>query len=267
MDNDSISENIATDISTFHNLLAPLEKNFCELSNSLKEIKAFFDDRLTSQQRLINNLTTRVELLEQRLSYNQHITALHAREIDDLEQVSRMVNVKICGIEVSHQDSPIIIMEKITSEVDKLGIGLNTADFDRCHRVGKKFKRNGSTHQDVMLKLCSWRARDLLFRNRKKLPFFVKADLTTRRGKILESAKEELEKSQGNLDDGENAGAISRTVQYIFIDENCKLKLKSTSGKYFMFNSMDEFFSIVLRLYFEDNATIEHVADGENNYV
>ena len=89
----------------------------------------------------------------------------------------------------------------------------------------------------------------------------MKADLTTRREKLLEAAKEELENSTSDSDDDETLGATARTIQYVFIDENCKLKLKSKGGKYFMFNSMDEFFSIVLRLDFEGVASHEHVDD------
>ena len=50
-------------------------------------------------------------------------------------------------------------------------------------------------------------------------------------------------------------------IAYVFCDENCKLKIKSTRGRYYMFNSKDEFFNIITRLDFEDCATDEHYND------
>ena len=59
-------------------------------------------------------------------------------------------------------------------------------------------------------------------------------------------------------------GAIARSVSYVFSDENCKLKVKSTGGKYFMFNSKEEFYSIVSRLDFEECATADHINDEDD---
>ena len=247
------------ELSSLTKLLAPLEKTIADLSRSLNEIRTFYNERFTSQQRTINKLVTSVKLLEDRLAYSVHITALHDRKIDDLEQVSRKVNLRISGIEVTPNDSPELIIQKISGEVIN-HTNLNIADFDRCHRVGRKFNKNGVTYQDVLIKLCSWRARDIVYRNRKSFSFFVKPDLTSRRQEILKAARDELEESTGEQE-GDDDGAIARVVDYIFVDENCKLKVKSMTGKYFMFNSMEEFFCIVTRLDFEDIVTKEHKND------
>ena len=42
------------------------------------------------------------------------------------------------------------------------------------------------------------------------------------------------------------------------------LKLKSVKGRYYMFNSEEEFFNIVTRLDFEDCASDEHKNDEKN---
>ena len=247
------------DLSTLTKLLAPLEKTIEDLSRSLNEIRNFYNEQFTSQQRIINKLVTSVKLLEDRLAYSVHVTALHDRKIDDLEQVSRKVNLRISGIEIFPEDSPQKIMDKISGEVVN-HTDITIGDFDRCHRVGRKFEKNGVPHQDVIIKLCSWRARDIIYRNRKNFSFFVKPDLTSRRQEILKYARTELEESTGEQE-GDEHGATARTVDYIFVDENCKLKLKSKGGKYHMFNSMDEFFCIVTRLDFEDSVTDDHKND------
>ena len=108
-----------------------------------KSLRTLFEDRLNRQQHTIKNLQIRVDLLEHRLSYNQHITTLRVRKIDDLEQVSRKVNLKLTGIEVLPRDSPQNIMKMIIDEATSLDIGLTVADFDRCHRVGGIFWKQG----------------------------------------------------------------------------------------------------------------------------
>ena len=43
-------------------------------------------------------------------------------------------------------------------------------EYDRYHGVGHKYKVqvNGKKYQDVLLKLCFWRTRDLIYQNMKK---------------------------------------------------------------------------------------------------
>ena len=194
---DELGEN--SELSTLTKLLAPLEKTIADLSQALSEIKTFFNDRFTSQQRIINKLVTRVERLENRMAFSQHVTTLHERKIDDLEQISRKVNLRINGIALFPNESPQKIMENISAEVLS-HTDLGMADFDRCHRVGGIFNKNGTRHQDVLLKLCSWRARDVLYRNRKTFSFFVKPDLTSRRQEVLKSARNELEESTSTVE-------------------------------------------------------------------
>ena len=269
--NGNVNNEIIEDLDKLDQLLKPVEANLNALRKSFNDIRNHFDDRLKRQQRTIANLLTRMEAIERRLAYSEHCSALHERKLDDLEQVSRKVNLKFCGIEVGFNDSPQKLMEKITDEYSVVnGLELQHSDFDRCHRVGRKYKKNNKTCQDVLLKMCSWKARDTIFKNRKRFSFFVKADMTTRREALFTFAKKEVESSSGGdepVDDDVlvEANAIGRTVNYVFIDENCKLKLKSKSGKFFMFNSKEEFYNIISRLDNDEMSSPEFLDDEESS--
>ena len=208
-------------------LLKPVEENLHSLNSSLNEIRTYFEDKFRRQKHVIDNLLTRVKRVEERLNYSEHLSLLYERKLDDLEQVSRKVNLKIVGIAVGSHDSPDIIMKSITDECLVNNVGLQPNDFDRCHRVGPRYKKgDNKLHQDVILKMCSWRARDALYKNRKKFSFFIMADLTSRRKELLNYARSEVESSTGDVDtdDVEETDAIGRTVDYVFRDEKTKVQ-------------------------------------------
>ena len=117
-------------------------------------------------------------------------------------------------------------------------------DCDRYHRVGKKYVYRGKTYQNVLLRLCSWSARDNIYKKRKELPFKVQADLTNRRAELLDYAKDLVE------NDPEAQGVVA----FVFCDENCKVKIFSKSKKFFAFNSKYELCNIVYRLDQEANS-------------
>ena len=78
--------------------------------------------------------------------------------------------------------------------------------------------------QDVLIKFRTWRFRDIMFQNRKKLSFLVQAVLTTRRKDLLSFAKGECQpKSNQNV----KSMAMARVVEFVLCDINCKIKFKS----------------------------------------
>ena len=76
-------------------------------------------------------------------------------------------------------------------------------------------------------------------------------DLTTGRQRLLEYATVHV-----NVDsDGIRDMAIDRVVEYVFIDLNFRLKIKSKFGKFYAFNSEADFFSVISRVDFEHTAS------------
>ena len=155
--------------------------------------------------------------------------------MDDHEQYSRKINLKIDNVEIIKNETPTILFDYIKERVNALGLGIKDCEWDRCHRLGPRYEKNGKTYQKVILRLCNWRSRNVIYKNRKSLPFFVMADLTDSRQKSFEFAKDEIL----------NEVAAQRTIDYVFIDENCKLKVKTKSKKFFAFSTKKEFLSLV----------------------
>ena len=274
--NESVEvQSIAEELSELDKLLKPIEEKIESVKTSLKKIRVHLEKKLKRHDQQLNNLRTRMELIEQRMAYFEHSSYLQFRKMDDFEQFSRKINLRLCGIEVGKKESPKTLMKQITDEyLGENGVDLNVSSFDRCHRVGPKYVQRNKTYQDVLLKMCSWNARDTIYKNRKHFKFFVKADLTTRREKLFAFAKNEVASSSNfDVDDDDDASGrtfsgfgppVGRNIDYVFIDENCKLKIKSKTGKYFMFNSEAEFYNIVMLLDQQNFSSPELLIDEDD---
>ena len=128
-------------------------------------------------------------------------------------------------------------------------------EYDRCHRIGRKFKVNGATFQDVLLKLCFWRTQDLLYKNRKPFNFKILADLTQRRTELLEFARNLVEDDE----------VTKRAEEFVFCNQNCKLKVFSNSKLFYSFSSWEEFMNIIQRLDGEITDWKEFLLDEKKN--
>ena len=103
--------------------------------------------------------------------------------------------------------------------------------------------------------MCFWKDRDLIYQNRKKqsLP-----PPNLRRKQILDYAQNEVRKDDNAYD----------IVDFVFVDKNCKLKLKSITGRIYGFSSEFEFLSLVSWLgvddtTFENDRLLDEVNEGE----
>ena len=184
---DAILADLATKATSteLNNILVTIqekEERISELEKNVVSYKSEISQRDTE----IAVLRTRIDSLESRFTIFQCDTAytrvtsdLNSRLIDDHQQISRKVNLRIEGVEVASEESPTSLMGYIKSECDKLNLCLEDFDFDRCHRNGPPIKsKDGKIYQCILLKLCSWRARDTIYKNRKSFSFKINHDLT-----------------------------------------------------------------------------------------
>lgn len=223
---------------TFETQISLLELKIEELSRSLQEVQESLIKSIAHRNINIDKLQTRINVLESEVNLSQHFAGLFERKFDDMEQISRKVNLRLKGIEVFDNDSPQCIMDKIKQELVDNEVDIPHSEIDRCHRDGFKYRLNGKTYQDVLIKFGFWRSRDVFYANRKKFSFRVLADLTQRRSDILSAARYDLE----------YLPRVSEVIDFVFSDQNCKLKLKSKSNRFYGFNSHDEFLTLVDRL-------------------
>ncbi len=159
---------------------------------------------------------------------SQHTSLLLERKCDDQEQISRKVNLRIVGIEIKEDETPETLLNVIKNECIHHDLKLRDWDFDHCHRNGKIDRSTDVPRQTVLIKMRSWRARDIIFQNRKKFAFKIYHDLTSRRKNLLNDANDFIKSDADDL------------LDFALADKNCKLKVKDTNGRYHHFNSIEE---------------------------
>ena len=228
MSSDSVESPVVPESleSELDKCLRPMEESIQNfISDSFVQLKKFFEQKLKCQQAIVTNLQTRLQNVEERVSYNEHATKLHERKLDDLEQVCRKINLRLRGIKVENHDTPENIMITIKEQAKALDLDIPECEYDRCRRIGRKFKVNGTT----LLNLCFWRTRDLLYKNRKHFNFKIFADLTQKRTELLEFARNLVEDDE----------VTKRAVEFVFCDQNSKLKVFSKSKLFYSFSSWE----------------------------
>jgi hypothetical protein len=249
------------DLSELNEILAPLKQTITETSIALENITKLYEAKFLKQQRHIEILQTRLQRLEEKIYYQEQVNELHDRKLDDLEQVSRKVNLRLKGIEIFPGDSPVTIMNQIKLEISDLGLEISDGELDRCHRIGKPYMSNHRRQHDVLVKFRTWRSRNTMYQNRKKFSFRVFADLTFRRDNVLQFAKEECKTDENghpmNM-------AVNRVVDFVFSDLNCKIKFKSKENRFYGISSEHEFLRLVDRLDEKLTASVDFATD-ENN--
>lgn len=268
--NQSIDDGVGvTDKDTIGSILNPLREKLTEVFTLISDIEKRFDERFNRHDRLINNLLTRIEYLETRSEYSIHLGNLNKRKIDDSEQHSKKINLLIEGIPVERNENPTKLLEKIKTHINSFCIGVPDYAYDLCHRVGRRHttKINKTTtaaeepvipetvsessktsnnidvpdisvetvvHQSVLLKMSHTCFRHTVYHHRKLFTEFkVFPHLTNRRRDILFFAQDEIRNNHHEI------------VHFVFADENCKLKIRTIHGRYFGFNSKEEFFSLL----------------------
>ena len=227
-------KNLLSKIEEKENRILSLEESIAEQKTELTRC----DSEITILRIRMEMFENKFILLERDIVHNRVIRDLNSRLINDQEQISRKVNLRIEGVEITTGESPSSLMAYLKSECEKLDLRMQDFDFDHCHRNGSPFHKNGKKYQTILLKLCSWRARDIIYQNRKRLPFKVDHDLTKDRHKKLVFARDSIE----------NDETTGKVVSFVFADKNCKLKFKTRDDKFHGFSTTEEFLTLVQKL-------------------
>ena len=196
--------------------------------------------KLDEKDKKIVELENKVFLLEEKLAFNETRFNLLERRYDDGEQYSRRTSLRINGIPYNGKETADESLQKVKDEVKKLGLDVQDCQFDRAHRVGKPTDLQGNAlkERQMIVKFCSFRARTLVYRNRKKatvvnggnnIRFYI--DQTKRRFQLRKFAVDYVQSKP--------------LVDYAFVDINCNLCIKFSNGKYEYFNSKEELINLV----------------------
>ena len=257
------------DLDELNEILAAIKQNILDANKALQDIEKLYENFFLMQKRQIENLQTRIVSLEEKISYHDYIIDLHDRKLDDLEQHSRKVNLRLKGVVITRGDSPQNLMDFIMLEIESLDLGIPADEIDRCHRDRKPYQREGKRCQDVLVKFRTWRSRDIMYQNRKKFSFLIVADLTSRRENLLYYVKEQCKTKVVKGVVFPTVVAVNRIVDFAFCDKNCKIKFKSKNDKFYTVSSEIEFLNLITQLDHEVIGSDFFNADERNreNYI
>ena len=215
------------------------------------KILAEHRDLLETQDKLLAEQNHEIQILrskvcdnEHTIRYFQHLQRLGARKMENLKQYTRRQNIRVSGIRVEQNESPVHLMSIIQKKCREMGLKLQVSDFDRAHRIGKRSYKNNVLTQQIIVRMTSWKARNSIYEARKKSNLKWFADLTKERDATLNFARDQAKSM--------------RFIDFVFCDRNCTLMVRSTAGKFYAFSNNIEFMSLA--------SLIESGFDQEERY-
>ena len=183
-----------------------------------KKELADLQEKVSKQEETIKSLITKVKKLEGDViqinaerAIASHINIFLRQSVDNLQQYTRRSCLLLEGLPSKPNES-VKDVEKSVKDVleTKLGFEKNTVDFefDKAHRVSSKSKK-------VIIRFRSHSFQNQVYSERNnctdpKLKF--RPSLTTRRGELLENARDIL--------------SVSPNFRFAFADSNGKLKVR-----------------------------------------
>ncbi|KAK5645249.1 hypothetical protein RI129_006549 [Pyrocoelia pectoralis] len=179
---DSHMDETETNISK--NILEKMDKQHSDFLRRLEEKFNTFSSQFTEQ---LLSVRTEVDTTKKQVSELEY-------KIDDLEQYTRRNNLRIFGVTEERNENKDVKLKQLFES--KLGIKINTVDIDRSHRVGKNV---GPRPRAIIVKFVSYRVRQQIFNNKKRLKgteFTIKEDLTKNRSEVLAAASEKFGRQQ-----------------------------------------------------------------------
>eukprot|EP00112_Aurelia_sp_Birch-Aquarium-sp1_P004088 Seg1464.14 transcript_id=Seg1464.14/GoldUCD/mRNA.D3Y31 product="hypothetical protein" protein_id=Seg1464.14/GoldUCD/D3Y31 len=128
--------------------------------NEVNKLEEKFDVKCQEYDQKIENLERRVDELEGLVNV---IERLEAR-IDDGEQYSRRMCLRINGVPIPSVDDKEDCVEKVHELIKETGVTVSKDSIDRAHRIGRV---NDEGKQQIIVRFKSFRERTLVYRGRK----------------------------------------------------------------------------------------------------
>ena len=226
IDKDGISGIVEDMLGDRDNRIASLERKLGSLESEYLKIGS-------------ENMSLRKSI--NHLSHEMNRTTLYIEQLkrvtDDQNQYSRKQNIIIDGLKIKSSDKDDRIRNLVLAEIRHLNLDIDEYEVDRAHRTDAPYHdKNGKLHTPVIVRFTSWYARNEMYEARKKSNLFMKADLTARRKDLLNDAREFV---------SEGGSRVASLIEFVFADRNCQLSVKAKDGRFFKFNSLEEFRSLL----------------------
>ena len=212
--------------------------------DSVNSALAVRDLRITELESKVSDLQSANKTLDEsvnNLRFDIALVNIHIEQLkrvsDDNSQYSRKLNLILDGLRISKSDNDKKIRQIVLKEIHRLDLDIDDYEVDRAHRTGKAHRDgSGKWHIPIIVRFTSWFARNTFYEARKSSNAYVKADLTNRRQDLLNDARK-LWSVEGSR--------AAKLFQFVFVDRNCHLSVRTNDGRIFKFNSLDEFYSLM----------------------
>ncbi len=227
--------------------------------HDLTEERANLAARIDKLELANKSMSQTIRDLEHQVRISSTFSNLLERRVDDGDQYCCRLNLLIDGIPIKRGESPSSIRTTIWNEINRLGVDINKCEVDRAHRAEHPFyDRNGIKQQAVIVRFVSWSARDKLYQARKNSNLHMRPDMTDRRREVLHHARDKIA--------AHASSGSEKLIDFVGVDRNCRLFLRSVGGKLQNFSSELEFDQLHLAL--EDRALghAEHLHDDWGRY-
>ena len=120
----------------FHTSTLEINTSTLELKNEIESLKALVNEKNAKitelSEQVVNVVKRNVELSSEVATMREE---LHLR-MDDMEQRSRKINLRLEGIEIEDGETNDILTGKIVKALNSLGAKVSSDDLFRCHRSG-----------------------------------------------------------------------------------------------------------------------------------
>lgn len=200
---------------------------------------------MSSQDKILDGFQEKLSTMEEEVVFNNHMSGLYERLLDDHDQIARKINLRLQGIELFDDDSPQRIIGHIKDEVKRLKLSIEEEEYDTAQRMGAVYVEGSMKKQDVLLKMRCCLGRNEIYIHRHRFHFQVTPDLTAKREKILEFARRKMAERVGpEVVEGTGSRGM---LESVYVDMDCKLQAKTKCGRSVGFSSEEEFLSLYKR--------------------
>ena len=180
----------------------------------------------------IEKLDANVKMLQQQvitLKEQNHMVSLRCEEN---EQYGRRQCLRIDGIHTKENESSLDVLNVVKGIIADHELDIPDSVLDRAHRIGPVIGNDDERRQSVIVKFTSFRHRTIFYKMRKTfVNIKVRLDLTRMRYNLFKSAMEYVEGCE--------------EVDFVFVDINCKLKIRFKDGSVKPFGSMEDLSKLV----------------------
>ena len=145
----------------------------------------------------IKILETKINTLENELKSVQGEKEELYLKIDDLEQVSKLNQLRLYGVPEDKNDLKLKVIQIFENK-----LGISGIELEHCYRIGKQ---QPGKARPIIIKFAARMQRNIVFFNKKKLKgskFVIVEELTLNRYQLLMLARDKMDKNNVWTADG-----------------------------------------------------------------